>query len=172
MLLNEAGVYTSNDMEQARENVKKLLWSMANNHKMFVWYTSRGYGGNHGWAIINDRGEPREAFIAYGNAIRQMNGAEFVQSIANHGYYVHLYHKGNKSVVTAFKDGSALTADLYITKDIAYTVYDFWGNEVQIDGSVSIDVLPVYIQIDGNIDGNNIDLDILPFFKRDIDREW
>ncbi len=148
ILLNESGVWSKSDVEQAQENIKKLLWAMANEHKAFVLYALRADKSPE-WAILNQKGEPRLTFIAYGSAINFMGNAIFEGQLIKHDVYLYSFKKHNKRIITAFSN--TRKAEIVIGKSVSYMAYDYLGNLKSSKGELVIDSSPVYVIVDDNL---------------------
>ena len=157
--ITEAGTWDPNDEDQAEELMGKVLWSRANDYKMFVTYTYRGFDGaaTRDWFdMMSSTLEPRDSFIAYANLIRMLGQAEYKVKIADKkSLFADIYQAGSQSIVPAFasiNSGSILK----IRAGLVYEAFDIYGNKVAvINNQLMVTKSVVYLVFDSYVDAED-----------------
>jgi hypothetical protein len=124
-----------------------------NRHRLFVqfmgatfWGTMTNTGILKDWAMINEKGEPRDLYICYGNMIRQLEGTTLRESIFNSGEFLYRFDGNGKTVFAAFTGDEVPAKTLYLHTDSRYTVLDMYGNIMAAgENGIPIGTQPVYI---------------------------
>ena len=153
--ITEAGTWNPNDEEQAVELMGKVLWSRANDYKMFVAYTFRAFDGvaTRDWFdMMSSNLEPRESFIAYANLIHMLGQAEYKEKIADQkSLYADIYQAGSQFIVPVF---SSVNGDrsLRIREGLEFEAFDILGNEVAvINNQLTVTKSVVYLVFNSSV---------------------
>lgn len=137
LYVTEAGIWSTDEQEQAQLLMNKILWYRANNSKTYVAYDFRDMSEDGSeWTMFTHTLEPKRSAIAYATLIDKLGNAEFAEAIASNtgAVFADIYYDSQKSVVPLY--GRADDAESFtINSSVEYKVYDMYGNEVEKDSA-------------------------------------
>lgn len=176
LFINEAGTDfdSQNQTAQAASEVRKILYALSKEQKMYVLYQLGAIKSeDESKYIVSRKGEPRAALVAYSALINQLPSPNIDEVIAeDDGIYVYGFRSGSKYVVTVFGDAAkehSFKVNQYAPN---FSVYDMFGNAVSVPSNREFKIkkaddifyfvfgTPVdnnYFSIDGNNSGSYIE---------------
>lgn len=161
--ITEAGTWDPNDKKQAEELMGKILWSRANDYKMFVAYSYRGFNGqaSRDWFdMMNSSLEPRDSYITYANLIKILGQAEYIQKIYDQKtLFADIYQDGDKFIVPVF--ASMKGNKVFKIRDgLNYEAMDIYGNTVSIaNNQLPVSKSVVYLIFNGAVSVNDFSIE-------------